>query len=79
MKLLKTAVNCEMYMYIVFYKDYVTVSCTKRCSQHSHILKNLNQFKRSSHFCSFIVNQVVSDYKVMKVVRNLYEMNQLTD
>jgi len=74
-KLLKITVNCEMCMCIVFYKDHVTVSHIKRCSQHSHTLKNLNQFKKSSYFCSLTANQIVSDYKVVKVVRNLCEMN----
>jgi len=64
-----------MCMCIVFHKDHVTVSCTEKCSQYFYILKNLDQFKRSSHFCSLVINQIVSDYKVMKVVKNLCEMN----
>ena len=75
MKLSRTAVDCEMCMHIVFHKDHVTVSCTEKCSQHSHILKNSDQFKRPSHFCSLTADQVASGYKVAEVVRNLYEMN----
>ena len=75
MKSLKTAVDCEMCMCIVFHKDHVTVSCTTECSQHSHTLKNSDWFKRPSLFWDLAAAQVVSDYKVVKVVRNLCEMN----
>ena len=75
MKLLRTAVNCEMHMCIVFHKDHITVSCITEHSQHFYTLKNSDWFKRSSYFWDLITAQIVSDYKVMKVIWNLCEMN----